>query len=153
MRVRIMKIPAMRMARIALMSVIALMLAMSGMAVAAATEAPANTPGTSAERPAQIPTTEKEFVASINGFDKAQIIEQLGEPTNKNDITNAKTGKLEASIWHYHNLNTDEKGEYYKTTELDFVNDKVVLVVFMNNTGEDTSYDLRSDAPMPKPDM
>jgi len=144
-----MRIPAMRIPRIASMSVIALLLAMSGMAVAAATEAPANNPGTSAEKPAQIPTTEKEFVASINGFDKAQIIEQLGEPTNKNDITNAKTGKLEASIWHYHNLNTDEKGEYYKTTELDFIDDKVVLVVFMNSTGEDTSYELKNDAPMP----
>ena len=128
---------------------IALMFAMSGMAVAEATEAPANNPVASAEKPAQIPTTEKEFVASINGFDKAQIIEQLGEPTNKNDITNAKTGKLEASIWHYHNLNTDEKGEYYKTTELDFIDDKVVLVVFMNSTGEDTSYELKNDAPMP----
>jgi len=128
---------------------ITLMLAISGMAVAEATEAPANDPGTSTEKPAKIPTSEKAFVASINGFDKAQIIEQLGEPTNKNDITNAKTGKLEASIWHYHNLNTDEKGEYYKTTELDFIDDKVVLVVFMNNTNEDTSYELKNDAPMP----
>ncbi len=126
--------------------VLALLLTMSGVAVAEATEAPA----TSATKPAEIPTSEKEFVASINGYEKAQIIEQLGEPSQKNDITNAKTGKLEASIWHYHNLNTDEKGEYYKTTELDFVNDKVVLVVFMNSTGEDTSYDLKSDAPMPQ---
>ncbi len=126
--------------------VLALLLTMSGVAVAEATEAPA----TNAAKPTEIPTGEKEFVASINGFEKAQIIEQLGEPSEKNDITNAKTGKLEASIWHYHNLNTDEKGEYYKTTELDFVNDRVVLVVFMNSTGEDTSYDLKSDAPMPK---
>ena len=133
--------------------IIALMFAIYGVAVAEATEAPSKDSTISTEKPAQIPIAEKAFVASINGYDKAQIIEQLGEPTNKNDITNAKTGKLEASIWHYHNLNTDEKGEYYKTTELDFVNDKVVLVVFMNNTGEDTSYDLRSDAPMPKPDM
>lgn len=126
--------------------VLALFLTMSGLAVAEATEAPA----APAAKPAEIPTGEKEFVASINGYEKAQIIEQLGEPSQKNDITNAKTGKLEASIWHYHNLNTNEKGEYYKTTELDFVNDKVVLVVFMNSTGEDTSYDLKSDAPMPQ---
>jgi len=135
--------------RIALMSVIALMFAMSGVALAEAPENSQKDSGSSTEKTAQIPTSEKAFVASINGFDKAQIIEQLGEPTNKNDITNAKTGKLEASIWHYHNLNTDEKGEYYKTTELDFIDDKVVLVVFMNNTGEDTSYELKNDAPMP----
>lgn len=123
---------------------IALLLALSGSAIAEANEAPVSK---------EIPTTEKEFVASINGFDKAQIIEQLGEPSNMNDITNAKTGKLEASIWHYHNINTDEKGEYYKTTELDFIDDRVVLVVFMNNTDESTSYDLKKDTELPKPNM
>jgi len=123
---------------------IALLFALSGTAIAEANEVPASK---------DIPTTEKEFVASINGFDKAQIIEQFGEPSNINDITNAKTGKLEASIWHYHNLNTDEKGAYYKTTELDFINDKVVLVVFMNDTDETTSYDLKKDAMPVKPAM
>jgi len=123
---------------------VALLLALSGSAIAEANEAPVSK---------EIPTTEKEFVASINGFDKAQIIEQLGEPSNMNDITNAKTGKLEASIWHYHNINTDEKGEYYKTTELDFIDDRVVLVVFMNNTDESTSYDLKKDTELPKPNM
>ncbi len=86
---------------------------------------------------AEIPTDEKAFVDSINGFDKSKILEQLGEPSMKNDITNAKTGKMEASIWHYHYLNTDAKGEYYQTTELDFIDDKVVMVVFMNNDGEE----------------
>jgi len=123
---------------------VALLLALSGSAIAEANEAPVSK---------EIPTTEKEFVASIHGFDKAQIIEQLGEPSNMNDITNAKTGKLEASIWHYHNINTDEKGEYYKTTELDFIDDRVVLVVFMNNTDESTSYDLKKDTELPKPNM
>lgn len=123
---------------------VALLLALSGSAIAEANEAPVSK---------EIPTTEKEFVASINGFDKAQIIEQLGEPSNMNDITNAKTGKLEASIWHYHNINTNEKGEYYKTTELDFIDDRVVLVVFMNNTDESTSYDLKKDTELPKPNM
>jgi hypothetical protein len=37
-----------------------------------------------------------------------------------------------ASIWQYDYINTDEKGEYYKHTELDFVDNKVVTVVFMN---------------------
>jgi len=123
---------------------IALLFALSGTAIAEANEVPTSK---------EIPTTEKEFVASINNFDKAQIIEQFGEPSNINDITNAKTGKLEASIWHYHNLNTDENGAYYKTTELDFINDKVVLVVFMNDTDETTSYDLKKDAMPVKPAM
>lgn len=113
--------------------------------------ASANAGANDAPLPKEIPTAEKEFVATINGFDKSQIIEQLGEPSNKNDITNGKTGKLEASIWHYHNLNTDEKGEYYKTTELDFINDKVVLVVFMNDADESTTYDLKPDTKLPTP--
>ena len=93
--------------------------------------------GTETAKPSSdIPTNEKEFVAKINGFEKAKIIEQLGEPSNKEDIQSA-SGKLVASIWQYHYLNTDEKGEYYQTTELDFMNDKVVMVVFMNNDGKE----------------
>jgi len=38
-------------------------------------------------------------------------------------------------------LNTDEKGDYYQTTELDFINDKVVMVVFMNNDGSEIPAD------------
>jgi hypothetical protein len=91
-----------------------------------------------AKSSSDIPTNEKEFVAKINGFEKAKIIEQLGEPSSKEDIQSA-SGKLVASIWQYHYLNTDEKGEYYQTTELDFMDDKVVMVVFMNNDGSDNS--------------
>lgn len=83
-----------------------------------------------------IPTTEKEFVATINGVEKEQILSQFGKPSSQNDIKNVG-GKVVASIWQYHNLITDEKGAYYKTTELDFVNDKVVVVVLMNHEGVD----------------
>lgn len=93
--------------------------------------------GTETAKPSSvIPTDEKEFVTKINGFEKAKIIEQLGEPSSKEDIESA-SGKLFASIWQYHYLNTDEKGEYYQTTELDFIDDKVVMVVFKNNDGSD----------------
>jgi hypothetical protein len=105
--------------------------------------------GTETTKPSSdIPTNENEFVAKINGFEKAKIIEQLGEPSKKEDIQSA-SGKLVASIWQYHYLNTDEKGEYYQTTELDFMNDKVVMVVFMNNDGSDTAQ-AKSATPPPK---
>lgn len=104
-----------------------------------------------ADKPSEIPTAEIAFLDVINQFDKQQIEAILGEPSTKNDITNAKTGKLEASIWQYHYLNTDEKGEYYKTTELDFIDDKVVMVVFQNNDGEDTSMDLEAPSKKTKP--
>ena len=95
-----------------------------------------------AAKSTEIPTNEKDFVAKINGFEKAKIIEQLGEPSQKEDIESA-SGKLVASVWQYHYINTDDKGEYYQTTELDFMNDKVVMVVFMNNDGSEKSTEVK----------
>jgi hypothetical protein len=111
---------------------LALFLVMSGTAVAEVTDPPAAEQLQNTE----IPTAEKEFVATINGFEKAKIVEQLGEPSKKNDIK-TNTGRVVASVWHYHFLNTATDGAYYETTELDFVNDKVVMVVFMNSDGTD----------------
>ena len=118
----------------------ALLLSLSGLAFAEAqVAAPAS----------EIPTNEKDFIASINGFEKAKIIEQFGEPSNVEDIATA-SGKPVASIWQYHYLNTDEKGEYYQTTELDFINDKVVMVVFMNNDGSEIPGDAVKTTPLRK---
>ena len=118
----------------------ALLLSLSGLAFAEAqVAAPAS----------DIPTNEKDFIASINGFEKAKIIEQFGEPSNVEDIATA-SGKPVASIWQYHYLNTDEKGDYYQTTELDFINDKVVMVVFMNNDGSEIPGDAVKTTPLKK---
>jgi hypothetical protein len=114
-------------------------LALSGTAVAEANEAN------------EIPTTEKEFVATINGFEKAKIVEQFGEPSKKDDIKTTG-GRIVASIWQYHFLNTNAEGTYYQTTELDFVDDKVVMVVFMNNNGEDLPNDAVLE-PAPQPEV
>jgi hypothetical protein len=125
---------------------LALLLALSGTAFAG--EAPTQKPAQVSE----IPTTEKEFVAVIDSVDKDKIIQQFGEPSKKDDVTHHKTGKVIASIWHYHFINTDEKGEYYQTTELDFVDDKVVMVVFMNNDGEDVVKGKSVEVPV-KPEL
>lgn len=87
----------------------------------------------------EIPLSEHEFVARIQTADKAQIIEHLGEPARAIDVKDDETGEVMGSIWHYHYLNTAENGDYYKTTELDFVGDKVMTVVF--STMEDTVSD------------
>ena len=87
----------------------------------------------------EIPTEEKAFVAVINQFNKAKIVELLGEPAKADDVKLKGSGKVVASIWHYHNINTDENGTYYPTTELDFVDDKVVQVVFLNNDGSEAN--------------
>ncbi|MDP2246696.1 MAG: hypothetical protein Q8J65_01095 [Nitrosomonadales bacterium] len=108
---------------------ITILLAFSGAAMA----------GNTAETPpaSEIPTSEREFVAVINQYDKAKIIEQFGEPAKKDDMKLASSGEVIASIWQYHFINTDPDGTYYETTELDFLGDKVVMVVFMNHDGEE----------------
>lgn len=83
----------------------------------------------------EIPTLEQDFVNSINKFTKAQIIAQFGEPAKADDVKIKTTGKIVASIWQYHFINTAADGTYYETTELDFIDDKVVMVAFMNNNG------------------
>ena len=84
-----------------------------------------------------LPVAEKAFVDAINKFNKKQIVEQLGEPAKADDVRLKGSDKVVASIWHYHYVNTDENGTYYQTTELDFIEDKVVQVVFLNNEGND----------------
>lgn len=90
-------------------------------------------------KPAVIPVAEKDFVKAIHGFDKAKIIAQFGEPAKAEDVKIKDTTKVVASIWHYHNINTAADGTFYQTTELDFIDDKVVMVVFMNHDGSETN--------------
>lgn len=85
----------------------------------------------------QIPTLEQDFVNSINKFTKEQIIAQFGEPAKADDVKIKTTGKIVASIWQYHFINTAADGSYYETTELDFIDDKVVMVAFLNNNGDE----------------
>ncbi len=102
----------------------------------------------------EIPTTEKEFVAAINNYSKEQIIAQLGEPARAEDVKLKDSGKVVASIWYYHNINTAEDGTYFPTTELDFIDGKVVQVVYMNNDGtEGPETGQTYDVPGGKPDM
>lgn len=83
----------------------------------------------------EIPISEQDFVKNINKFTKEQIIAQFGEPAKADDVKVKGTGKIVASIWMYHYINTAADGTYYQTTELDFIDDKVVMVAFLNNDG------------------
>ena len=105
-----------------------LFMAFASTGFAYANEPPANEP----EQTVDIPTSEKEFVEGIKSVNKDEILEQFGEPHVRDDVV-GPDGEVVASVWHYRYLNTDENGAYYKTTELDFVRDKVVMVVFMNH--------------------
>ncbi len=100
------------------------------MQAAMAEEVPANN--------TEIPIMEMDFVNNINKFTKEQIIAQFGEPAKADDVKIKKSGKVVASIWMYHYINTAADGSYYETTELDFVDDKVVMVAFLNNDGTES---------------
>lgn len=97
-----------------------------------------------------LPTKEKEFVDAIELLDKKSIVAQLGEPAKADDVKIKGSSRIVASIWHYHNINTDENGVYYQTTELDFIDDKVVQVVFLNNDGSEVSADPDHTYELPK---
>lgn len=100
----------------------------------------------------KLPLEEKAFVSAINKFDKTKIIAQLGRPAKEDDVKLKDSGKVVASIWHYHNLNTAADGTLYPTTELDFVDDQVVQVVFLNNDGsEGTSEGQTYEVPQGEP--
>lgn len=86
--------------------------------------------------PSSLPTEEKAFVKAIASYKKAEIVAQLGEPAKKQDLTSEETGEVLASIWEYNAINTDEHGQYYASTELDFVGEKVDVVVFMNDNSD-----------------
>jgi hypothetical protein len=89
--------------------------------------------------PKVIPIEEKAFVDAINKYDKAAIVAQFGEPAKSEDVKIKGSGKIVASIWHYHNLNSAADGSLYPTTELDFIDDKVVQVVFLNHDGSEAN--------------
>lgn len=102
----------------------------------------------------EIPTGERDFVAAINGFDKSKIIAQFGEPAKADDVRIKGSGKIVASIWQYHFINTAADGSYYETTELDFIDDKVVTVVFLNNDGSEGADNGQTyEMPGAKPDL
>ncbi len=101
----------------------------------------------------ELPTNEKAFVEVVGKLNKAKIVELLGEPSKAEDVKLKDSGRVVASIWHYHNINTDEEGAYYQTTELDFIDDKVNVVVFLNNDGSDVEAGKKHQVPDVQPEM
>lgn len=92
-----------------------------------------------AESESKIPQDEQSFVDVVGKLNRAQLIELLGEPARAEDVKLKDSGRVVASIWHYHNINKDAQGAYYPTTELDLIDDQVSVVVFLNNDGTDAN--------------
>lgn len=86
-----------------------------------------------------LPTDEQGFVNAVGKLKRSEIVALLGEPARAEDVKLKDSGRIVASIWHYHNINKDARGEFYPTTELDIIDDEVSVVVFLNNDGSDGS--------------
>lgn len=92
-----------------------------------------------------IPADEDGFITAIQSKTPQEITELLGDPQYQFAIRD-KEGQVVGNIWHYHYVTTSPDGQYYKTTELDFIGDRVVTVVLINtNDDEDTSAALECD--------
>jgi hypothetical protein len=87
----------------------------------------------------KIPLDEQGFVNAVSKLKRSEIIALLGEPARAEDVKLKDSGRVVASIWHYHNINKDEQGAFYPTTELDIIDDQVSVIVFLNNDGSDNS--------------
>ena len=84
----------------------------------------------------EVPTPYWEFVEIRGLLTTEEIINIIGEPAKKIDIKMKSSREVIASTWYYHNLNTDETGKYFPTTELDIIDGFVEEVVFMNEVDE-----------------
>ena len=77
-----------------------------------------------------LPTLYHEFVEVIGILTTDEIIAIIGQPVKKIDIKMQSSNNIIASTWYYHNINTDESGKYFPTTELGIVYGFVESVTF-----------------------
>jgi len=91
----------------------------------------------------QLPSNYSEFVNIIGILTTDEIINILGEPAKKIELKIQSSNDVIARTWYYHNINTDESGKYFPTTELDIVDGYVESVVFMNEIDETTTIEAK----------
>ncbi|MDC0127022.1 hypothetical protein OAI28_01950 [Methylophilaceae bacterium] len=86
----------------------------------------------------ELPTMDIKFVEKIGILTPDEILNILGEPAKRIELKMKSSNDVIARTWYYHNINTDENGRYFPTTELDIVDGYVESVVFMNEVDETT---------------
>lgn len=85
-----------------------------------------------------IPTEESAFLEVIGSVHPDKRDELLGEPEETIILRNQENGEEMGAIVHYRYINTNSEGEYYKTTELDYLNGRLVMIVFSNSDFQET---------------
>jgi len=91
----------------------------------------------------ELPTLDIKFVEKIGILTPDEILNILGEPAKRIELKMKSSNDVIARTWYYHNINTDENGNYFPTTELDIVDGYVESVVFMNEVDETTIIDAK----------
>ena len=91
----------------------------------------------------ELPTLDTNFVELIGILTPDEIIKILGESAKKIELKMKSSNDVIARTWYYHNINTDENGKYFPTTELDIVDGYVESVVFMNEVDETTTIEAK----------
>ena len=91
----------------------------------------------------ELPTIDIRFVEKIGILTPDEIIMILGEPAKRIELKMKSSNDVIARTWYYHNINTDENGNYFPTTELDIVDGYVESVVFMNEVDETTTIEAK----------
>ena len=86
----------------------------------------------------ELPTMDVRFVEKIGILTLDEIIMILGEPAKRIELKMKSSNDVIARTWYYHNINTDENGKYFPTTELDIIDGYVESVVFMNEVTENS---------------
>lgn len=86
-----------------------------------------------------LPTEESAFLDVIPHVTPARVAELLGEPAQTTPVLDENSGEEIGAILHYRYINTNSAGEYYKTTELDYVGNRLMVVVFSNKEIEESS--------------
>jgi len=80
-----------------------------------------------------LPTEEEAFLDVIGSVPPEKVVELLGEPDQTIILRDQTSGAEMGAIVHYGYINTNNEGEYYKTTELDYLNGRLVMIVFSNS--------------------
>ena len=91
----------------------------------------------------ELPTLDVRFVERIGILTTDEILNILGEPAKRIELKMKSSNDVIARTWYYHNINTDENGKYFPTTELDIVDGYVESVVFMNEVDETTTIEAK----------
>jgi hypothetical protein len=86
-----------------------------------------------------IPTNEEAFLNVIGSVDQVKLVELLGDPAEVMILRNQANGEVVGAIVHYRYINTNNEGEYYKTTELDYLDGRLVMVLFSNSDIQETT--------------